>query len=246
MRVLIAKSLHYLYQQQYQAEPPHRATRVRDLTFLPHLLEIGKPLKNITIQDLASKVPSCNQPNLATVLQQQIEQLSQTEWYHQCEEQVLKRLACQTHDTAASGEAPTGGPPPLATNAGPASQMSANQLTYQEMDRQVVNLPPATLQALTRRTPTRRTGGGRPLAANPKPPRHAVRGGYPLVVPPKKSRDRPAGGGCPLVAHPELASHCEKAGHPLVVPHKQRKNKTEEARQDTPPQLTPSRGSSRT
>ena len=54
LRVLIAKSLQHLYVQQYQIEPPRRATRVRDLTFLPHLLELGKPLKSITMQDIAN------------------------------------------------------------------------------------------------------------------------------------------------------------------------------------------------
>ena len=100
LRVLIAKSLHYLYEQQYQIEPPRRATRVRDLTFLPHLLEIGKPLKDITMQDIASKVPNCNLPKQATLLQQQVEMLNQPEWYHQYETQVLRRLADGLHDPA--------------------------------------------------------------------------------------------------------------------------------------------------
>ena len=106
LRVLIAKSLHYLYEQQYQAEPPRRATRVRDLTFLPHLLEIGKPLKHITMQDIANKTPNCNRPNLATLLHEQIEMLNLTEWYHHCETQVLRRLASEPHDPAARGETP--------------------------------------------------------------------------------------------------------------------------------------------
>ena len=112
MRVLLAKSLHYLYEQQNQAEPPRRAIRVRDLTFLPHLLEIGKPLKHITMQDVASKIPNCNLPNLPTLLQQQIEMLNQTEWYHQCETQVLRRLARGPHNPTEGGETPAGGSPP--------------------------------------------------------------------------------------------------------------------------------------
>ena len=91
LRVLLAKSLHHLYEQQYQAEPPRRATRVRDLTFLPHLLELGKPLKHITMQDIVNKLPNGNQPNQATLLQQQIEKLDQPEWWYLCETQVLKR-----------------------------------------------------------------------------------------------------------------------------------------------------------
>ena len=75
LRVLIAKSLHYLYEEQYQTAPPRRAIRVRDLTFLPHLLEIGKPLKNITMQDITSKLPKRHLPNQAALLLQQIEML---------------------------------------------------------------------------------------------------------------------------------------------------------------------------
>ena len=42
LRVLLTKSLQHLYEQQYQSEPPRRATRVRDLTFLLHLLALGR------------------------------------------------------------------------------------------------------------------------------------------------------------------------------------------------------------
>ena len=76
------------------------------------LLELGKPLKNITMQDIVSKLPNGNQPNQATLLQQQIEMLDQPEGYHQCETQVLRRLADGRHGPASGGETPAGGSPP--------------------------------------------------------------------------------------------------------------------------------------
>ena len=116
LRVLIAKSLQHLYVQQYQIEPPRRATRVRDLTFLPHLLELGKPLKNITMQDIVSKLPNGNLSNQATLLQQQIEKLDQPEGYHQCETRALRRLADVRHNPASRGETPAGGSLPQAAS----------------------------------------------------------------------------------------------------------------------------------
>ena len=119
LRVLIAKSLHYLYEEQYQTAPPRRAIRVRDLTFLPHLLEIGKPLKDITMQDITSKLPKCHLPHQAALLQQQIEMLNQPEWHHQCETQVLRRLADGRCDPTTRGETPAGGSPPAGSEREP-------------------------------------------------------------------------------------------------------------------------------
>ena len=127
LRVLLTKSLQHLYEQQYQIEPPHRATRVRDLTFLPHLLELGKPLKYITMQDIVSKLPNGNQPNQATLLQQQLEMLDQPEWYHQGETQVLRRLADGRHDPASRGETPVGGSPPAGSEHVPRETSETQQ-----------------------------------------------------------------------------------------------------------------------
>ena len=114
LRVLIAKSLHHQYKQQYQAEPPRRATRVRDLTFLPHLLELlGKPLKHVTIEDVINKLPIDNGASQATLLQLQIWNLAQPEWYSQCEVRLQCRLEGERqHGPSTSGESPIGGSPP--------------------------------------------------------------------------------------------------------------------------------------
>ena len=71
------------------------------------------------MQDIASKLPNRSQPNLATLLQQQIEMLDQPEWYHQCETQVLRRLADGRHDPASRGETPAGGSPPAGHEQAP-------------------------------------------------------------------------------------------------------------------------------
>ena len=63
------------------------------------------------MQDIANQLPNSNQPNQAALLQQQIEMLNQPEWYHQCEAQVLRRLADGRYDPASRGETRAGGSP---------------------------------------------------------------------------------------------------------------------------------------
>ena len=127
LRVLLTKSLQHLYKQQYQVEPPRRGSRVRDLSFLPHLLELGKPLKHITVQDIANKLPNGHQPNQAALLQQQIEMLDQPAWYNHCETQALRRLTDSQHGPASRGETPAGGSPPAGSEYVPRETSKAQQ-----------------------------------------------------------------------------------------------------------------------
>ena len=201
LRVLIAKCLHLIYEQQYQTEPPRRATRVRDLTFLPHLLGIGKPLRHITVQDIASTIPNCNLPNCAPLLQQQIEQLSQADWYYQSETEVLKRLASGPREPTEGGETPAGGSPP-----GVGQHHAPNAHVNQQPDPPggkppSGGPPPGEVACSDAGEPHEVNRGRLPAGGRPPDAETRKRVGYPLVVPPKRSQNTPGEGGCPLAAH---------------------------------------------
>ena len=197
LRVLIAKCLHLIYEQQYQTEPPRRATRVRDLTFLPHLLGIGKPLRHITVQDIASTIRNCNLPNCAPLLQQQIEQLSQADWYYQSETEVLKRLASgprRGRDTRWW----------LSSWRRPASRAQCTrEPTARPARRQTTEWgsPPGEVACSDAGEPHEVNRGRLPAGGRPPDAETRKRVGYPLVVPPKRSQNTPGEGGCPLAAH---------------------------------------------
>ena len=55
LHVLISTALLSIYQQKFSYDPRLGFSRVRDLTFLPHLLEIGRPVKYITIEELVER-----------------------------------------------------------------------------------------------------------------------------------------------------------------------------------------------
>ena len=65
LRILISQSLYHVHVQLHNNEPARRLTRVRDFTFLPHLLQLGKPIKQVTMQDVIETLNlSCQQDRL--------------------------------------------------------------------------------------------------------------------------------------------------------------------------------------
>lgn len=53
LRVLISLLLQYIYCLDTHLTPSWSFTRLRDLTFLPHLLQSNKPTGDITVEDMA-------------------------------------------------------------------------------------------------------------------------------------------------------------------------------------------------
>ena len=80
--------------------------------------------------------------------------------------------------------------PPVASGRH-ARNARANRLARQGANYPVVALPPAKQQAVTQSSTARIAGGGCPLAAHPKEPKHCKRAGCPVVVPPKLTRNEP-------------------------------------------------------
>ena len=78
LRALISSSLQLVYQLRFNHDP-----RVRDLTFLPHLLEIGKPSRQITVAELAQKILPTADSNTGKWLNQSIERLDDETYYDQ-------------------------------------------------------------------------------------------------------------------------------------------------------------------
>ena len=83
LRALISSSLQLIYQLRFNHDPPLCLYRVRDLTFLPHLLESGKPSKQITVAELAQKILPTTDANTEELLNQSIERL-ENETHYKC------------------------------------------------------------------------------------------------------------------------------------------------------------------
>ena len=90
LRALISSSLQLIYQLRFNHDPPLCLYRVRDLTFLPHLLESGKPSKQITVAELAQKLLLTTDANTEELLNQSIERLENETHYDQ-QRQLLQR-----------------------------------------------------------------------------------------------------------------------------------------------------------
>ena len=90
LRALISLALQQLYHIRFHHNPPLCLYRVRDFTFLPHLLESGKPSKQITVADLAQKILLTTDANIEEVLNQSIERLEAQSHYDQ-QRQLLQR-----------------------------------------------------------------------------------------------------------------------------------------------------------
>ena len=105
LRALISSSLQLIYQLRFNHDPPLCLYRVRDLTFLPHLLESGKPSRQITVAELAQKILLTTDANTEEVLNQSIERLDNETHYDQ-QRQLLQRHLKGTADTSRAPSAP--------------------------------------------------------------------------------------------------------------------------------------------
>ena len=92
LRALISTALRQIYQLRFNHDPPLCLCRVRDFTFLPHLLESGKPSKQITVADLAQKILLTTDASIEEVLNQSIERLEKETHYDQLRQQLQKHL----------------------------------------------------------------------------------------------------------------------------------------------------------
>ena len=105
LRALISSALQQLYHLRFHHDPPLCLYRVRDFTFLPHLLESGKPSKQMTVADLAQKILLTTDANIEEVLNQSIERLEAQTHYDQ-QRQLLQR------HLESSGKQPGAAPAP--------------------------------------------------------------------------------------------------------------------------------------
>ena len=105
LRALISTSLQLIYQLRFNHDSPLCLCRVRDFTFLPHLLESGKPSKQITVAELAQKILPTTDANTEELLNLSIERL-ENETHHDQQRQQLQRHLEDTGKKSCAASAP--------------------------------------------------------------------------------------------------------------------------------------------
>ena len=93
LRVLISTALQNIYEGKFNYDPPPGFCRVRDLTFLPHLLEIGKPTKHITVSELVDRTLGPNYNTETAELYQTIANLREAQQFEQQTQRLQQHLA---------------------------------------------------------------------------------------------------------------------------------------------------------
>ena len=131
LRALISSALQQLYHLRFHHDPPLCLYRVRDFTFLPHLLESGKPSKQITVADLAQKILLTTDANIEEVLNQSIKRL-ETQTHYDQQRQLLQR---HLEDIGTKpGAAPAPKPPEAHQHKPPKEGQEASYASPQQPD----------------------------------------------------------------------------------------------------------------
>ena len=109
IRVLLSVALQNIYQSKFHHEPPPSFSRVRDYTFLPHLLNVNKPVKHMTIAEIAESTLGQIGDNRISKLTQSIDELRQAENYDHQKQKIIDRCKAShvppTVETALLGAA---------------------------------------------------------------------------------------------------------------------------------------------
>ena len=109
IRVLLSVALQNIYQSKFHHEPPPSFSRVRDFTFLPHLLNVNKPVKHMTIAEIAESTLGQIGDNRISKLTQSIDELRQAENYDHQKQKIIDRCKAShvppTVETALLGAA---------------------------------------------------------------------------------------------------------------------------------------------
>ena len=109
IRVLLSLALQNIYQSKFHHEPPPSFSRVRDYTFLPHLLKVNKPAKHMTIAEIAESTLGQIGDNRISKLTQSIDELRQAENYDHQKQKIIDRCKAShvppTVETALLGAA---------------------------------------------------------------------------------------------------------------------------------------------
>ena len=104
---------------------------MRDFTFLPHLLESGKPSKRITVADLAQKILLTTDANIEEVLNRSIERL-ETQTHYDQQRQLLQRHLEDIGNKP--GAAPAPKPPEAHQHKPPKEGQEASYASPQQPD----------------------------------------------------------------------------------------------------------------
>lgn len=113
---------------------------MRDLTFLPHLLELSKPIKLVTIGDVIGKLPMDSSARQVALLQQQIGNLDLPECYYRIEARLQSQLEIESQRGPPTGrELPIGSSPP---EAKPNSENATPQTSPPEGEPPIGGSPP--------------------------------------------------------------------------------------------------------
>ena len=183
LRALISSALQQLYHLIFHHDPPLCLYRVRDFTFLPHLLDSGKPSKQITVADLAQKILLTTDANIEEVLNRSIERL-ETQTHYDQQRRLLQRHLEDIGNKP--GAAPAPKPPEAHQHKPPKEGQEASYASPQQPD-------PANMANPRPRSPQRTSGApssdGQPPTHNthiscsePAAMRAAPSGAYPSAV----------------------------------------------------------------
>ena len=215
-RALISSSLQLIYQLRFNHDPPLCLCRVRDFTFLPHLLESGKPSKQIKVAELAQKILPTTNANTEELLNQSIERL-ENETHHDQQRQLLQRHLEDTGKKSCAASAPK---PP-----------DAHQHKPPKEGQEVCNATPNRSDPDNRAHPLPRTPqhtSGAP-SIDGQPPKYNTRNcsSEPLASGAAASGAYPNAVATPLASTPELAGGAPPSGgqppaaHSHTHPHSQ-------------------------
>ena len=179
LRALISSALQQLYHLRFHHDPPLCLYRVRDFTFLPHLLDSGKPSKQITVADLAQKILLTTDANIEEVLNRSIERL-ETQTHYDQQRRLLQRHLEDIGNK--HGAAPAPKPPEAHQHKPPKEGQEASYASPQQPD-------PANMANPRPRSPQRTSGApssdGQPptlSCSEPAAMGAAPSGAYPSAV----------------------------------------------------------------
>ena len=216
LRALITSSLQQIYQLRFNHDPPLCLCRVRDFTFLPHLLESGKPSKQITVAELAQKILLTTNANTEELLNQSIERL-ENETHHDQQRQLLQRHLEDTGKKSCAASAPK--PPDAHQHKPPKEGPEVCNATPNHSD-------PANRAHPLPRTPQHTSGAPSSDGQPPKRNTHNC-SSEPLASGAAPSGAYPNAVATPLASTPELAGGAPPSGgqppaaHSHTHPHSQ-------------------------
>ena len=209
--------------------------RVRDLTFLPHLLEIGKPSRQITVAELAQKFLQTTDSNTEEWLNQSIERLDNETHYDQ-QRQLLQRHLKGTAETPRAPSEPK--PSDARLHKPPKGSHEVRSATPNRAVSDTKAYPlPSTPQ---------RTSGAPPIGG--QPPTHNIHncsseplalgaapiGAYPNAVATQPASTPELAGGAPPIGGQPPAAHTHTPTHTPNTPQ----SASNSARNSSPISLT--------